>query len=63
MTAFTCAAIWLLFPLVVVIGIVSWLSESRHTRIQRQRSYGWSWKQIAEHHHCSQSTARRWAAG
>jgi len=59
----TCLLAWAAVLLLLPVHLLLWLSESRHTRIQRQRRYGWTWKQIAEHHHCSVTTARRWAAG
>ena len=59
MTAFTCAAIWLLFPLIVVIGIVLWASEDRQQRARRWRRAGWSQQRIADRLGCSRATARR----
>ena len=59
MTAFTCAAIWLLFPLIVVIGIVLWASEDRQQRARRLRRAGWSQQRIADRLGCSRTTARR----
>ena len=59
MTAFTCAAIWLLFPLIVVIGIVLWASEDRQQRARRWRRAGWSQQRIADRLGCSRTTARR----
>ncbi len=60
MTA-TCIATWLLLPLIVLIGVVSWATESRSTRITRWRRSGASWAAIATRLGCSTSTARRWA--
>ena len=59
MTTFTCAAIWLLFPLIVVIGIVLWASEDRQQRARRWRRAGWSQQRIADRLGCSRATARR----
>ena len=47
----------LLLPLIVLL----WATESRHTRIQRLRRNGHTWKQIAHRYNCSPTTARRWA--
>jgi hypothetical protein len=56
------AAIWLLsIPLVVVIGIALWATESRPVTINRWRKQGRTWQQIATRLGCSPSTARRWA--
>jgi hypothetical protein len=54
---------WLLLPLVALLGVVLWATESRHTKIQRWRSQGATWQQISDRLACSRSTARRWAAG
>ena len=60
---FTCIAAWAL-ALLLLPCIVLWnLTESRHTKIQRLRSSGWTWQRIATKLGCSPSTARRWAAG
>ena len=57
------AAVWLLFvPIVLLIGIALWLSESRATRISRLRRQCQTWAVIAARYGVSQSTARRWAA-
>jgi hypothetical protein len=53
------AAVLLLLPVLIVLN----LTESRHTRINRWRSQGMSWRACADRLHCSPSTARRWAAG
>jgi septin family protein len=61
MTTITCLLATVLAVLTIPFLLIWRATESRHTRIQRQRRYGWTWKQIAEHHHCSVTTARRWA--
>ena len=53
---------WLLLPLVALLGVVLWATESRHTKIQRWRSQGATWQQISDRLGCSRSTARRWAS-
>jgi hypothetical protein len=57
----TCIIWWLLLPLVALLGVILWATESRSTRINRWRSQGWTWRQISDRLGCSQSTARRWA--
>ena len=52
---------WLLLPLVALLGVILWATESRSTRINRWRAQGWAWRQIGDRLGCSQSTARRWA--
>jgi len=58
----TCIIWWLLLPLVALLGVVLWATESRSARINRWRAQGMSWRACAERLHCSPSTARRWAA-
>lgn len=61
MTTFA-AAVWLLFvPVVALIAVVLWFTESRHTKIKRWRQQGQTWACIATRLGCSSSTARRWA--
>jgi hypothetical protein len=58
----TCVLAWalvvILFPLILLFN----LTESRSTKIRRARANGHTWAAIAKRHHCSPSTARRWAA-
>tara|TARA_X000000368_G_C22417159_1_gene444436 strand:- start:59 stop:235 length:177 start_codon:yes stop_codon:yes gene_type:complete len=35
--------------------------DTKRSRINRFRSYGWSWKKIADIYGVSQTTARRWS--
>jgi hypothetical protein len=58
----TCIIWWLLLPLVALLGVILWATESRSTRINRWRSQGATWQQISDRLGCSRSTARRWAA-
>jgi hypothetical protein len=57
----TCIIWWLLLPLVALLGVVLWATESRSTRIRRWRAQGATWQQISDRLGCSRSTARRWA--
>jgi hypothetical protein len=61
MTTITCAAVWLLLPLIVLIGVVSWITEGRDQRIRRWRKQGLSWAAISRRMGCAPSTAKRWA--
>jgi hypothetical protein len=58
----SCLIWWLLLPLVALLGVVLWASESRSTRINRWRAQGATWQQISDRLGCSRSTARRWAS-
>ena len=57
----TNALIWALVLLMLPIHLLLWATESRHTRIQRLRRQGQTWKTIATRYGVSASTVRRWA--
>lgn len=43
-----CALLWALTPLVVIIAVIYWLSETQTQRIRRWRRQGHSQRAIAE---------------
>lgn len=49
----------LLVPLVAILGVILWLSESRSQRIHRLRRSGWSQQRIADHLHLSRYQVRK----
>lgn len=49
----------LLVPVIALLGVILWLSESPHQRIHRLRSYGWSQQRIATHLHISRYHVRK----
>lgn len=55
----TTALCWVLVLLLLPLHLLLWATESRHTRIQRLRRQGQTWKQIAARLSCSPSTAKR----
>ena len=57
MTTIAWAALLLFLPLVLLL----YVTESRHTKIQRMRRNQWTWTRIAKKFNCSPSTARRWS--
>ena len=57
----TCFTVWVLVVLLMPLHLLLWATESRHTRIQRMRRSGATWKAISERYGCSPSTARRWS--
>lgn len=60
MATLTCFTAWalalVLFPLLFIL----WLSETPQQRARRWRSYGQTYRSIAERLHVSPSTARRY---
>ena len=55
----TCAAYWLLLPLLVLVAAAYWLTETRTQRIRRWRSYGMTQKAIADRLGCSVYQVRK----
>jgi len=55
-TLLAWAAVLLLLPIVFLF----WLTESRHQRARRWRSYGMTQQAIADRFGVSRSTVRRW---
>ena len=58
----TTTAAALLALLLLPVLLLLYVTESRHTRIQRLRRNGHTWKAIAHRYNTSPTTARRWAA-
>lgn len=59
MTSLTCVAVWLLLPLIVLLGVILWLSETRQQRIQRLHRSGYSQARIAQHLNISRYAVRK----
>ncbi|KGG19983.1 hypothetical protein [Prochlorococcus marinus] len=57
MTSITCALAWLCAVLMVPLMLFIWALDTKKTRINRYRSYGWSWKKIAGIYGVSPTTA------
>jgi hypothetical protein len=55
----SCLAAWLLLPLIVLVGVVYWVTETRPQRIRRWRSEGMTQKAIAERLGCSLYQVRK----
>jgi len=53
--------VWLCVALFLPVMLFLWALETKRTRINRYRSYGWSWKKIADIYGVSPTTARRLA--
>ena len=58
----TCIAAWVAALLLLPLIVLAWATESRHTRIQRLRRNGHTWRAIAARYNVSPTTVRRWAA-
>ena len=58
MTSITCVMAWLCAVLMVPLMLFIWALDTKKTRINRGRSYGWSWKKIAGIYGVSPTTAR-----
>jgi hypothetical protein len=48
MTTITCALLWALTPLFVIVAVIYWLTETQPQRIRRLRQQGHSQRAIAE---------------
>ena len=57
----TCFAAWVAALLLLPLILLAWATESRHTRIQRLRRNGHTWRAIATRYNVSPTTVRRWA--
>ena len=58
MTSVTCVMAWLCAVLMVPLMLFIWALDTKKTRINRYRSYDWSWKKIAGIYGVSPTTAR-----
>jgi len=61
MSLITCTLAWLCAVLMLPFAILWWACESRHTTINKLRSWGYTWKEIGDRYNVSPSTARRWS--
>ena len=48
MTTITCALLWAITPLLFIVAVIYWLSETQPQRIRRLRQQGHSQRAIAE---------------
>lgn len=55
----TCAAYWLLLPLLVLLAVILWATETRTQRIRRWRSAGMTQRAIAQRLNCSVYQVRK----
>ena len=48
MATITCAALWLITPLLALVAVIYWFTETQDQRIRRWRASGMSQRAIAE---------------
>ena len=59
MATLTCAAFWLLTPLLALVAVVYWLTETEQQRIRRWRAAGMTQRAIAQALGCSTYRVRK----
>lgn len=59
MATLTCAAFWLLTPLLALVAVIYWLTETEQQRIRRWRAAGMTQRAIAETLGCSTYRVRK----
>jgi DNA-binding CsgD family transcriptional regulator len=55
MTTISCALLWVLTPLLIVLTVIAWATETNRDRARRWRRQGLSQQRIADRLGC-----RRW---
>jgi DNA-binding CsgD family transcriptional regulator len=48
MATITCLTVWMLTPLIALVAVIYWLTETQEQRIRRWRASGMSQRAIAE---------------
>jgi DNA-binding CsgD family transcriptional regulator len=59
MTAISCALLWVLTPLLIVLTLIAWATETDRDRARRWRRQGLSQTRIAERLGCSRWKVRQ----
>jgi DNA-binding CsgD family transcriptional regulator len=59
MTTIVCALLWVLTPLLIVLAVIAWATESNRDRARRWRRQGLSQARIAERLGCSRWRVRQ----
>ena len=59
MTAISCALLWALTPLLIVLAVIAWATETNRDRARRWRRQGLSQTRIAERLGCSRWRVRQ----
>ena len=59
MTTISCALLWVLTPLLIVLAVIAWATETKRDRARRWRRQGLSQARIAERLGCSRWKVRQ----
>ena len=59
MTTISCALLWVLMPLLIVLAVIAWATETNRDRARRWRRQGLSQQRIAERLGCSRWRVRQ----
>ena len=59
MTTITCALLWVLTPLLIVLAVIAWATETNRDRARRWRRQGLSQTRIADRLGCSRWKVRQ----
>jgi DNA-binding CsgD family transcriptional regulator len=59
MTAISCALLWALTPLLIILAVIAWATETNRDRARRWKRQGLSQARIAERLGCSRWKVRQ----
>lgn len=59
MTTISCALLWVLTPLLIMLAVIAWATETNRDRARRWRRQGLSQARIAERLGCSRWRVRQ----
>jgi hypothetical protein len=59
MTTISCALLWVLTPLLIILAVIAWATETNRDRARRWRRQGLSQTRIAERLGCSRWRVRQ----
>jgi DNA-binding CsgD family transcriptional regulator len=59
MTTISCALLWVLTPLLIVLAVIAWATETNRDRARRWKRQGLSQQRIADRLGCSRWRVRQ----
>lgn len=62
MTTISCTLLWVLTPLLIVLAVIAWATETNRDRARRWRHQGLSQQRIADRLGCSRWRVRQMLA-